>query len=291
MGRERSGGRRLPHGTPRRASSISASPTNVGLPEARWAPRSPRPARRLAPSVRFGAGEGVPAIGAARGSVAAGSVAAGAPETGSAAAGSVDAGSPAPCPVASGSSVALAGGSAQNRGTQPVAAPGTEHDRRDSTGSAQNQPTQPLPAPSSKHDRRDPDLPAQRLGIGVQRRQPDVAAPLQLGKIGLRNPHPPRQLDLGEAVRARLRAASPTPAGNALPSVRHRHRSIHPRHSAEVPYIGYASISRSTVSANAPRGSRRIARAMGPQSSRSPRCSRSTTTASGWLSSGVSGEA
>ena len=83
-----------------------------------------------------GAGVGVPAPGAARGAVAAGSVAAGAPAPGSAAAGSANAGFPAPGPAAAGPRVALAGGSAQNRGTQRVAAPGSEQDRRDITGSA-----------------------------------------------------------------------------------------------------------------------------------------------------------
>ena len=78
-----------------------------------------------------GAGEGVPATGAARGSVAAASVAAGAPAPGSAA--------------AAGSSVALAGGSAQNRGAQRVAAQGSDQDRRDITGSAQNQQPRLVP--------------------------------------------------------------------------------------------------------------------------------------------------
>ena len=52
--------------------------------------------------------------------------------------GSADAGFPAPGPAA-GPSVALAGGSAQNRGAQPEPVPGSEQDRRDTTGSAQNQ--------------------------------------------------------------------------------------------------------------------------------------------------------
>ena len=121
-----------------------------------------------------GAGEGVPATGAARGSVAAGSVAA-APAPGPAAAGSaenwqppvvpdrsgdriprhaagwVDAGSPAPGPVAAGPSVALAGGSAQNRKAQPVAASGGEQDRRDTPGSAENR--QPPVVPDRSGDR------------------------------------------------------------------------------------------------------------------------------------------
>ena len=82
-----------------------------------------------------GAGEGVPATGAARGSVAAGSVAA----------------APAPGPATPGPSVALAGGSAQNRKAQPVAAPGGEQDRRDTPGSAQNQ--QPPLVPDRSGDR------------------------------------------------------------------------------------------------------------------------------------------
>ena len=52
---------------------------------------------------------------------------------------SVDAGFGASAPTAAGLSGALAGGSAQNRGTEPVAAPGSEQDRRHTTGSAQNQ--------------------------------------------------------------------------------------------------------------------------------------------------------
>ena len=58
------------------------------------------------------------------------------------AAGSADAGflMPAPAPSAAGPSAALAGGSAQNRRTQPVAAPSSEQDRRSTTGSAPNQP-------------------------------------------------------------------------------------------------------------------------------------------------------
>ena len=97
-----------------------------------------------------GAGEGVPATGAARGSVAAGSVAA-APAPGPAAARSADAGFPAPAPAAAGPSGALAGGSAQNRKAQPVAAPGSEQDRRDTPGSAQN--WQPLVVPDRSGDR------------------------------------------------------------------------------------------------------------------------------------------
>ena len=46
---------------------------------------------------------------------------------------------PAPAPSAAGPSAALAGGSAQNRRTQPVAAPSSEQDRRSTTGSAPNQ--------------------------------------------------------------------------------------------------------------------------------------------------------
>ena len=57
------------------------------------------------------------------------------------AAGSADAGflMPAPAPSAAGPSAALACGSAQNRRTQPVAAPSSEQDRRSTTGSAPNQ--------------------------------------------------------------------------------------------------------------------------------------------------------
>ena len=51
--RPRSGERRRPRGTPRRASRISASPTNAGLPEVHLAPLHPRPARRLPPPVRL----------------------------------------------------------------------------------------------------------------------------------------------------------------------------------------------------------------------------------------------
>ena len=101
-----------------------------------------------------GAGEGVPASGPACGSVAAGTLAADAPALGSAAAGSADAGGPVPAPPAASPSVALAGGSAQNRGAQPGAAPGSEQDRRDTTGSAQNQQPQRVPAPASKQNRR-----------------------------------------------------------------------------------------------------------------------------------------
>ena len=85
------------------------------------------------------AGEGVPASGPACGSVAAGTLAADAPALGSAAAGSADAGGPVPAPPAASPSVALAGGSAQNRGAQPGAAPASEPNRRDTTGSAPNQ--------------------------------------------------------------------------------------------------------------------------------------------------------
>ena len=67
---------------------------------------------------------------------------------------SVDAGFGASAPTAAGPSGALAGGSAQNRGTEPVAAPGSEQDRRNTTGSAQNQQRQPEPAPGSEQDRR-----------------------------------------------------------------------------------------------------------------------------------------
>ena len=97
-----------------------------------------------------GAGEGVRATGSARGSVAAGSVAA-APAPGPAAAGSVDAGFPGAAPAAAGPSVALAGGSVQNRKAQPVAAPGSAQDRRDTPGSAQNQ--QPPLVPDRSGDR------------------------------------------------------------------------------------------------------------------------------------------
>ena len=99
-----------------------------------------------------GAGEGVPASGPACGSVAAGTLAADAPALGSAAAGSADAGGPVPAPPAAGPSVALAGGSAQNRGAQPRAAPGSEQNRRDTAGSAQK--PQRVPAPASEQDRR-----------------------------------------------------------------------------------------------------------------------------------------
>ena len=102
-----------------------------------------------------GAGEGVPATGAARASVAAGSVAAdsvaAAPAPGPAAAGSADAGSPGAAPAAADPSGALAGGSAQNRKVQPVAAPDSEQDRRDTPGSAENQ--QPPVVPDRSGDR------------------------------------------------------------------------------------------------------------------------------------------
>ena len=103
-----------------------------------------------APGVR----EGVSATGAARGSVAAGSVAAGAPAPAPAAAGSAAAGFPAAPPAAAGPSVALAGGSVQNRRARPVLAPGSEQ-RRDTTGSARNQRAQPVPGPDSEQDRHD----------------------------------------------------------------------------------------------------------------------------------------
>ena len=96
-----------------------------------------------------GAGEGVPTTGAARGSVAAGSVAGG-PAPGPAADGSVDADFPASGPAAAGPSTALAGGSAQNRGTQSVAAPGSAQDRRDTTGSAQNRRVPLVPGRSGE---------------------------------------------------------------------------------------------------------------------------------------------
>ena len=120
----------------------------------------------------LGAGEGVPATGAASRSVASSAqnrgvqpvAAPGSDQdrhdtTGSAqnqqaplvpdrsgdrtprhAAGSADAGFPAPAPAAAGPRVALADGSAQNQRAQPVAAPGSEQDRRDTTGSAPNRP-------------------------------------------------------------------------------------------------------------------------------------------------------
>ena len=65
------------------------------------------------------------------------------------AAGSADAGCPAPAPAAAGPSVALAAGSAQNRRAQPVPAPGSEQDWRDTNGSAQSQRTQRVPGRSS----------------------------------------------------------------------------------------------------------------------------------------------
>ena len=135
----------------------------------------------------LGAGEGVPATGAARRSVASSAqnrgvqpvAAPGSDQdrhdtTGSAqnqqaplvpdrsgdrtprhAAGSADAGFPAPAPAAAGPRVALADGSAQNQRAQPVAAPGSEQDRRDTPGSAQNRRAQPEPGLGSEQDRRD----------------------------------------------------------------------------------------------------------------------------------------
>ena len=84
----------------------------------------------------LGAGEDVPATGAARGGLAAGSVAAGAP---------------APGPAAAGPSVSLAAGTAQNRGAQPRPVRRSEQERPDTTGSAQNQRA-PL-VPDRNHDR------------------------------------------------------------------------------------------------------------------------------------------
>ena len=83
---------------------------------------------------------------------------------------SVDAGFGASAPTAAGPSGALAGGSAQNQGTEPVAAPGSEQDRRHTTGSAQNQQRQPEPAPGSEQDRRHTTGSAQN-----QQRQPEPA--------------------------------------------------------------------------------------------------------------------
>ncbi len=84
-------------------------------------------------------GEGMPATGAARGSVATGPDA-GAPAAGTAAPGSVDGGLPAGGPAAAGLGDTRGVGSAPNRGAQRVAALGREQGRRDITGSAQNQP-------------------------------------------------------------------------------------------------------------------------------------------------------
>ena len=150
-----------------------------------------------APGVR----EGVSATGAASGSVAAGSVAAGAPAPGPAAAGSAAAGFPAAPPAAAGPSVALAGGSVQNRRARPVLAPGSEQ-RRDTTGSARNQRAQPVPGPGSEQDRHDTAGSAQNRGTqrvpapgSEQRRDTAGAAhnqwaPLVPDRSGERTSHP-----------------------------------------------------------------------------------------------------
>ena len=157
-----------------------------------------------------GAGEGVPASGPACGSVAAGTLAADAPALGSATAGSADAGGPVPAPPAASPSVALAGGSAQNRGAQPRAAPGSEQNRRDTAGSAQNQQPQRVPAPASEQDRRS-------TTGSAQNQQPPRA-----GIVGARTKTEPHR-----AVRARLPAEGTAAPPTAPESARARRARRH----------------------------------------------------------------
>ena len=181
-----------------------------------------------------GAGEGVPASGPACGSVAAGTLAADAPALGSAAAGSADAGGPVPAPPAASPSVALAGGSAQNRGAQPRAAPGSEQNRRDTAGSAQNQQPQRVPAPASEQDRRSTTGSAQNQqpqrvpapASEQDRRSTTGSAqnqqPPRAGIVGARTKTEPHR-----AVRARLPAEGTAAPPTAPESARARRARRH----------------------------------------------------------------